>query len=127
MLTCTSKQGVTPRRSPISYYSDNDDFLGGHTRSQNPLYAVEGHAIYNFASGIWIAIDGTYYGGGESSVDGVVNNDLQSNTRVGFTLALPVDRNNSVKLNVSSGVSARTGSDFDSIGIAWQRRWGAGL
>ena len=110
-----------------SFFSDNDDFLGGHTRTQNSLYAVQGHAIYNFESGIWIAIDGTYYSGGETSVDGVANDDMQSNTRVGLTMALPVDRNNSVKLNVSSGVSARTGSDFDLIGIAWQYRWGAGL
>jgi hypothetical protein len=27
----------------------------------------------------------------------------------------------------STGVSTRTGSDFDAIGIAWQYRWGGGL
>lgn len=111
----------------VSFFSDNDDFFGGHTRSQRPLYAVQGHAIYNFESGIWIAVDGTYYSGGETSIDGVANDDLQSNTRVGFTLAIPVDRDNSLKLTASSGLSARTGSNFDAVGIAWQYRWGAGL
>ncbi len=28
---------------------------------------------------------------------------------------------------VCTGVSTRTGSSFDAIGIAWQYRWGGGL
>ncbi|UHD18021.1 hypothetical protein [Thiocapsa bogorovii] len=41
----------------------------------------------------------------------------------------PVDRHNSVNLYVSRGVFARTGNDFDLIGIAiaWQLRCGGGL
>ena len=42
------------------------------------------------------------------------------------TLALPVDAYNSVKLYASSGVSARTGNNFDALGVAWQYRWGGG-
>jgi hypothetical protein len=38
-----------------------------------------------------------------------------------------VDRHNSVKLYASSGVSDRTGNDFDLVGVAWQHRWGGGL
>jgi hypothetical protein len=52
---------------------------------------------------------------------------MQQNWRLGGTLAFPVDRHNSIKLYGSSGVSARTGNDFDLVGIAWQHRWGAGL
>ncbi|MET0984073.1 MAG: hypothetical protein ABW034_01570 [Steroidobacteraceae bacterium] len=51
-------------------------------------------------------------------VDGTRSNDLQKNSRVGATLALPVNRHNSIKLHASSGVSTRTGSDFDSGGVA---------
>jgi len=38
-----------------------------------------------------------------------------------------VNRHNSIKLYASTGVSIRTGTDFDTIGIAWQNRWGGGL
>ena len=110
-----------------TFYTDNDDFFGGKTRTQDPLYSVQGHAIYNFRSGIWIAVDGTYYTGGRTTIDGVESDDLQSNTRVGLTVAFPVDRHNSVKVSASSGVSARTGGDFDAVGLAWQYRWGGGL
>ena len=47
--------------------------------------------------------------------------------RTGTTLALPVDAHNSVKLNASWGVSARTGNNFELYGIAWQYRFGGGL
>jgi len=40
---------------------------------------------------------------------------------------LPIDRHNSVKLNASTGLYTRTGSEFSILGIAWQYRWGAGL
>ena len=60
------------------------------------------------------------------AVNGVLKNDLQQNWRWGATLD---DRStdNSIKLYVSSGVAARTGNNFDVVGIAWQYRWGAGL
>ena len=108
-------------------FTDNNDFFNGNRRSQDPLYSFQGHAIYNFSSGIWGSLDATYFTGGRTTLDGTLNNDLQQNWRLGGTLAFPVDAHNSVKLYVSSGVSARTGNSFDLIGIAWQYRWGGGL
>ncbi|MDH4023497.1 MAG: hypothetical protein OEV14_10245 [Gammaproteobacteria bacterium] len=34
---------------------------------------------------------------------------------------------NSIKLYGSTGVSSRTGDDYDGLGIAWQYRWGRGF
>ena len=108
-------------------FTDNTDFYGGNTRSQDPLYSFQAHAIYSFHSGVWGSLDGTYFTGGRSTLNGVLNNDLQQNWRVGGTLALPVDLHNSIKLYASSGVSARTGNNYDLVGIAWQYRFGGGL
>lgn len=110
-----------------TFYTDNDDFFGGNTLSQDPIYSLQGHLIYGFRSGIWTSLDVTYYAGGRTSVNDVLNSDLQQNWRVGGTVAFPVDRANSIKLYVSSGVSARTGNDFDLVGLAWQYRWGGGF
>ncbi len=107
----------------VTGYCDNTDFLGGHTRRQDPVYSVQLHAIYGFQSGVWIAVDGTYFTGGRTSVDGVSNDDRLSNSRAGLTVAIPVDRSNSLKLYAISGVSTRTGSDFTTVGAAWQYRW----
>ncbi len=111
----------------VTLYTDNRNFYGGSTRSQQPLYSLQGHAIYSFPAGVWASLDATYFAGGRSSIDGVLNNDLQQNWRVGGTLALPIDLNDSVKLYANRGVSARTGNSYDLIGIAWQYRWGGGL
>jgi len=29
----------------VTFYTDNNDFFGGHTRSQDPLYALQGHVM----------------------------------------------------------------------------------
>lgn len=110
-----------------TFFSDNRHFLGSHRREQDPIYSLQGHLIYSFSSGIWAALTGTYFTGGRTTVDGVRGNDLQASSRAAATLALPVDRYNSIKLYASTGVSIRTGSDFDTLGVAWQYRWGGGL
>lgn len=111
----------------VTFYTDNTDFFGGNTRSQDPLYSVEGHVIYSFEHGIWGSLDATYFNGGRSTINGQRNSDLQQNWRIGGTLAFPLSAQDSIKLYASSGVSARTGNNYDLLGIAWQRRWGAGL
>ena len=110
-----------------TFYTDNDDFNGGKTRSQDNIYTAQAHLIRSFASGIWGSVSATYFMGGRTTIDGERANDLQQNWRLGGTLSFPVDRHNSVKLYASSGVSDRTGNDFDLLGIAWQHRWGGGL
>jgi hypothetical protein len=114
-------------QAAVTFFTDNADFFGGNTRSQDPLYSLQGHLIYGFRSGIWTSVDATYVAGGRTTLNGVLNNDLQQNWRAGATLALPLDRANSIKFYASSGVAARTGNNYDLIGIAWQYRWGGGL
>lgn len=110
-----------------AFYTDNTNFYGGQTRSQDPIYSIQGHAIYNFRSGVWVSLDANYFAGGRTEIDGKRNTDLQQNWRVGTTLAIPIDLYNSIKFYASSGVSARTGNEFDALGFAWQYRWGGGL
>ena len=109
------------------FFTDNNDFNNGRKLSQAPVYSIQTHVTYSFPSGIWMSLGGTWFTGGRTTIDGVRTNTLQSNTRAGLTVSLPVDRRNSVKLYASTGISSRTGSDFDAVGIAWQYRWGAGL
>ena len=108
-------------------FGDNEDFFGGQYLEQDPIYSFQGHLVYSFQSGIWAALTGTYFTGGRTTIDGVEGDDLQKTSRVGATLALPVNRLHSIKLYASTGLSIRTGTDYDLIGAAWQYRWGEGL
>jgi len=49
---------------------------------------------------------------------------LQSNDRFGLTASLPINAKQSVKLAASTGVSTRTGTDFDTVAAVWQYAWG---
>jgi len=108
----------------VTFFSNNTDFVGGNTFAQAPIYAVQGHILYTFQSGVWMALDGVYFTGGRTALNGVKSDNEQANTRAGFTLALPIDTHNSLKLSASTGITTRTGSEFSAVGVAWQYRWG---
>jgi len=110
-----------------TYYTDNDDFDNNKVRSQDPVYSMQGHLTYTFANKMWLSYGATYFTGGKTSVDGTNSNDLQNNSRTGLTLAIPVNKYHSIKILSSVGLNTRTGTDYDSISVFWQYRWGAGL
>jgi hypothetical protein len=130
----TPEIGLSKTRGPIllevagavSFYTDNDDFLG-QKKEQDPINSLQAHLVYTFRNGVWIALDATRYTGGRTTVGSVERSDLQQNSRIGATLAVPVNRRHSMKLYANSGVETRTGSDFDTVGLVWQYRWGRGL
>jgi hypothetical protein len=111
----------------VFIYSNNDDFFGGKTLEQDPVSTSQIHITYNIVHGVWAALSYTYDYGGRTTVDGERNDDLLKNSRLGATLALPVNRNNSIKLFANSGVHTSIGNDYDMLGIVWQYRWGSGL
>jgi hypothetical protein len=108
-------------------HTDNDEFFGDVKREQEPIYSLQGHAVYSFRTGAWLALDATGFRGGRTTVDGRRGDDLQKNSRWGLTLALPVNPHHSIKLAWSSGVVTRAGGDFDTVSLLWQYRWGGGL
>jgi hypothetical protein len=114
-------------QAAATFFTTNRDFYGGNTRSQEPLYSVQAHAIYSFRNGMWSSLDATYFTGGRTTLGGTQKEDRQENWRVGGTLSMPINARSSVKFYLSDGVSARTGNNFLMAGVALQYRWGGGL
>ena len=110
-----------------TWFTRNDEFFQGNTREQDPLYSAQLHLTRQFGRGAWGAVSATYYEGGRSTLNGVAQDDRQEGTRVGLTLALPLSRQQSVKLFAQTGLYARTGGEASTVGLAWQYRWGGGL
>jgi len=111
----------------VYFFTKNEDYFGGQTLKQDPISSSQVHVTYNLGRGVWAALSWTYDYGGRTTLDGVPSGDVYNNSRVGATLALPVNRNNSIKLFASSSLHTSVGSDFDLVGILWQYRWGGGL
>jgi len=110
-----------------TYFTKNDDFLQGNVREQDPLYSAQLHLTRQLGRGMWGALSTTYYEGGRSRLNGVARDDAQSGSRVGLTVSFPLARQYTLKLYANTGLYARTGTDFDTVGIAWQYLWGGGL
>lgn len=105
------------------FFTTNDDFFGGHVRTQKPLAAFQGHVSYTFLPRLWVAVDGTYYTGGQTTLDGVLNDDRQANSRIGVTAAAPIGRNQSLKFAWSRGAGVRVGQDFTTYALTYQILW----
>jgi hypothetical protein len=101
-------------------FQDNDKWLVTSTRAQDPIYSVQAHIVRDFKPRLWVAFDATHYWGGQSTVDGEISGVELGNSRLGVTLSLPVAKSQSLKLTATSGVSTRTGTDFDTLAVAWQ-------
>jgi hypothetical protein len=110
----------------VALYTDNDSFFNGKTREQAPLYSVQTHINYTFRPGFWFGLNGAYFNGARSTVDGVVNDDRQEGTRLGLTLAIPINRHHSAKIYAITGFNGHGDHDFEAFGLAWQYRWGGG-
>lgn len=104
-------------------FTTNDDYFGGKTYEQDPVYSGQAHAIYSFGRGRWAAVNAAYDYGGRTTTDGVSDDKVLGNSRLGFTVALPVNPTTSVKLAGSTGTSTRTGTNYDLLAIALQHRW----
>ena len=110
-----------------TFFTRNDDYLQGNVREQDPLYSAQLHLTRQFGRGMWGAISTTYYDGGRTTLNGVPREDRQSGSRIGLTFSLPLARQYTMKFYASTGLYARTGTDFDTVGMAWQYLWGGGL
>ena len=108
----------------IWLFTANESFYPGTSlRAQAPMGTFQAHLSYNVKRQLWAAFDATYYTGGQTTIEGVGNNDEQRNSRVGGTLVLPVGRRHSVRLAVSRGAIIRFGANFTTYSVAWQTGW----
>lgn len=108
----------------VTFFTTNADFFGGQTQAQAPLVSTQGNVIYTFRSGIWGGVGAVYYTGGAMSADGGPPTRPEANTRAGAVLVFPVGRQNFLKAYWTSGMSTRTGTDFDTFVVSWIHLWG---
>ena len=111
----------------IWFFTDNDDFFEGTKRTQDPLYAIQGHVVYNFKPGFWLSTGVGFGTGARTTIDGVARSDKQNNSRVSMTLGLPVTRHQAIKLLYVKGRTKDIGGDFQRFAIAWSMMWGGGI
>ena len=106
-----------------TFFTDNTSYVGV-TRQQAPIVGLQGHLIYTFRPGLWLAGDGNYWKGGRATTDGVVATAEQENSRLGITFAQPI-RRQQLRIAYSFGAYTTVGGDFHSVGVWYSYAWAA--
>jgi hypothetical protein len=93
-------------------------------QTQEPMGATELHLSYNIRPRFWISVDGNYWRGGETSLNGKVTpTTLQANSRIGTTASFPITSHQSIKVSYSGGAYISFGGNFQNLQVAWQYSW----
>lgn len=122
-LSRTYGQWVVEAMAGAWFFTDNTDFLGGRTREQDPIAAMQVHLTYKFTRGMWLAGDANYFTGGQTTIGGKQNLDLQRNSRIGATFSKALDRHQAIRMSVSRGAYTTIGADFTSIAFGYNYAW----
>ncbi len=69
----------------VTFYTDNKEYQGDKNLSEDPVLGLEFHASNNITKWMWLALDLFYDYGGETSVDGVWQENRSNTLSAGFT------------------------------------------
>jgi Putative MetA-pathway of phenol degradation len=119
----TYGQWVVEGMAGIWLFTDNTDFVGGRTREQDPVAAVQAHLTFKFTRTMWLAGDANYYTGGQTTIGGRQNLDLQRNSRIGATFSTALKRQHAIRMSVSQGAYTTIGANFTSIAFGYNYAW----
>lgn len=122
-LSRTYGKWVVEGMAGVWLFTDNDEFIGGQTRTQEPITAVQAHLTYKFKRTMWLAGDANFYTGGRTTIGGKANIDFQKNSRIGATFSTAIARRQAIRVSVSRGAYTTIGADFTSIAVGYNYAW----
>ena len=96
-------------------------------QTEEPIGSFEGHLSYSFKDRSWLSLDGNFWTGGVTSLNGIPNlKSKQTGSRIGCTGSLPLSKHQSVKISYSDGTYIRFGGNYQSLSGAGSIRGSAG-
>jgi hypothetical protein len=106
------------------FWSRNIYYAGTRSQSQQPIGALEGHLSYDLKPRLWASIDGNFWFGGTTSINGIQNPiTLEQNSRIGATISVPITQRQSLKVSYSDGTYILYGGNYQNVSAAWQYSW----
>ena len=106
------------------FYSHNAVNPGNISQSESPIGAFEGHLSYDVRSRFWLSLDGNYWRGGTTSLNGIANPKTeQKNSRIGATVSVPISKHQALKFSYNDGAYISYGGNYQNVSVAWQYLW----
>jgi hypothetical protein len=88
---------VPGRRTTLEFlpavwlFGTNDNYVG-QKMTTDPMFQLDAHLTRDFTEHFWAALDGSWYTGGQASIDGVSGEKL-NNLGIGFTAGYQINDN----------------------------------
>jgi hypothetical protein len=105
------------------FTNNNAYFKNNNQLKENPLFSFQAHIDYVFKSKMWVALNGGFAEGGQTTLNGTERDDAQRNWRLGGTFSFPFNAHQSIKTMVNTGVATRAGQNYTAITLVYQYIW----
>jgi hypothetical protein len=89
----------------VIWYGYNNQPPSGNRSSQAPLLQLEGHITRNLNPTIWMSLDALFIQGGETTTDGLSDNNRQRSFALGATASVALSDAVSTTLSYTDEVS----------------------
>jgi len=110
--------------SNSEFFSHNQFSPGTNVQTESSVGSFESHLSYDFKPRLWVSLDGNFWFGGSTKLNGVPSpNTSQRNSRVGLTASIPLNKHQSLKLSYNDGAYIIYGGNYRNISVAWQYSW----
>ncbi len=124
--------GVLHTRGPWSYeltgtvacFTDNDEFFGSNTLEQGPLFTLQAHVTRVFDDGWWLSAGAGYGWAGETTINGVEQDDEKGNLLVGGSFGFRIGASQGVRIAyLHADPRTETGAETDNVLLTWSLRF----
>lgn len=110
--------------SGVWMYTTNSDYFKSYVQKESSLFTFQAHIDYTFQHGKYLALNGGYADGGETSLNGMEQHDEEQNWRLGATFSSPIfNRHQSIKVMVNTGIATKAGQNFTALTVIYQYSW----
>ncbi len=108
------------------FFTDNDNYRvnGAQTLSQKPILRLEEHVSRNVTDALWLSLDAFYNVGGETSIDGLSQDNMANTLRVGAGMGFRLWRGADLGLNYERVVAKPAGEpDSQTVRFTFRQLW----
>jgi len=111
----------------VWFYTANSHFYSPpvpKSQTQDPVGSFEGHLSYDVKPRLWFSLDGNFWFGGVTSLNGIADlKTRQASSRIGATASMPLSKHQSVKVSYNKGTYISFGGNYQNVSVAWQYSW----
>jgi len=105
------------------FFTENSSFNNGNILTQKPLFTTQLHMAYLFNPKFWISGSIGQIALGETSINGVEQDNNQKDSRYGFTASYRLNKMGSLKFSVTNGLYIGSGANFTTALLGYSFVW----